>query len=84
VVPATAVVDTGLRQVVWREDEAGVVEPAEVKLAARVGAFVAVASGLEEGDRVVAQGAFLLSADQRLRPASGPAPAPAPTRMDRD
>jgi Cu(I)/Ag(I) efflux system membrane fusion protein len=86
VVPATAVVDTGLRQVVWREDEAGILEPAEVKLTARVGAFVAVASGLEEGDRVVAQGAFLLSADQRLRPPALPAPtaAPAPARVDRD
>jgi Cu(I)/Ag(I) efflux system membrane fusion protein len=68
VVPATAVVDTGLRQIVWREDEEGVLEPVEVTVAARAGPACAISSGLEEGERVVVQGAFLLSADQRLRP----------------
>jgi Cu(I)/Ag(I) efflux system membrane fusion protein len=75
VVPSSAVVDSGLRQIVWREDEAGILEPAEVKVASRAGALCAIASGLEEGDRIVVEGAFLLSADQRLRPARG-APEP--------
>jgi Cu(I)/Ag(I) efflux system membrane fusion protein len=76
-VPASAVVETGLRQVVWREGGDGVLEAAEVTVSARVGQVYAVGSGLQEGDRVVAQGAFLLSADQRLRPsASASASAP--------
>jgi Cu(I)/Ag(I) efflux system membrane fusion protein len=73
VVPASAVVDTGDRQVVWRQGE-GECSPqaAEVEVAARAGAYWAIAKGLAEGDRVVIHGAFLLKADERL--ASG-APA---------
>jgi Cu(I)/Ag(I) efflux system membrane fusion protein len=82
-VPASAVVDTGLTQTVWREDEAGVLEPVEVKVGARVGPLCVIASGLREGERVVAQGAFLLSADQRLKPTAGPtAEAPQPMQGD--
>lgn len=76
VVPASAVVDSGLRQVVWREDAEQGLEPVEVKVAARAGEVYAIASGLKEGDRIVARGAFLLSADQRLRsvPPEGSSP----------
>lgn len=73
VVPASAVVDTGDRQVVWRQGEKECSPQAvEVEVAARAGAYWAIAKGLAEGDRVVVHGAFLLSADERL--ASG-APA---------
>jgi len=82
VVPATAVVDTGLRQLVWRQDDEGLLEAAEVRVAARSSEHVLVASGLEEGDRVVAQGAFLLSADLRLRRATAPiAPRGSPSSV---
>jgi Cu(I)/Ag(I) efflux system membrane fusion protein len=79
-VPATAVVDTGLHQLVWREGEQGVLEATEVRISARVGQVYAVSAGLEAGDRVVAQGAFLLSADQRLRAAPEPPRRTEPAR----
>lgn len=72
VVPDTAVVDTGLRQVVWREDEDGTLEAVEVMVSARAGGLVAIGSGLDDGDRVVTDGAFLLSADLRLRSGGKP------------
>jgi Cu(I)/Ag(I) efflux system membrane fusion protein len=73
VVPAEAVVETGLARTVWREDASGTLEPVPVEVLARVGPQVAVSGRLQEGDRVVSRGAFLLSADQRLR-ASVPLP----------
>jgi len=74
-VPEGAVLDTGLHRVVWREIAPERFAPVEVTVAARAGGFCAIASGLAEGDRVVASGAFLLAAEARLKIVRAPAPA---------
>ena len=80
VVPVSAVVDTGGQQLVFRELTPGSYEPLAVAVSARAGDLCALASGPSEGDRVVAQGAFLLWAESRLkgRPAREPGAALAP------
>ncbi|HXN83189.1 MAG TPA: efflux RND transporter periplasmic adaptor subunit [Myxococcales bacterium] len=64
---ASSVIDAGPRRLVWREEGAGVFAPVDVLLGPRAGDSYPVMSGLSEGDRVVAQGAFLVDAESRLR-----------------
>jgi RND family efflux transporter MFP subunit len=72
-VPESAVIDTGTRRVVYREAVAGsgTFDMLEVKLGPRTGEFYPVVSGLQPGDRVATQGAFLVDAENRLNPAAG-------------
>jgi Cu(I)/Ag(I) efflux system membrane fusion protein len=65
-VPATAVLDSGLRQIVWVEVEPGRYEAAEVRLGPRAGDSYPVLSGLSEGQRVVVDGAFLLDSQAQI------------------
>lgn len=67
VVPADAVVYAGTRKVVFVEDAGGQLVPREVEVGSRVGDEIVVTSGLAEGDVVVAEGAFMVAADSRLR-----------------
>ncbi|MGB9625564.1 MAG: efflux RND transporter periplasmic adaptor subunit [Phycisphaerae bacterium] len=69
-VPEMAVVDTGTRQVVYRESAPGVFDMVEVRLGQRAGEFYPVISGLNEGDRIATRGAFLVDAENRLNPAA--------------
>lgn len=59
-IPATAVLDSGTRKLVYLERSKGLFEPREVELGPRAGAFYAVGKGLAEGERVVARGNFLI------------------------
>ncbi len=59
-VPAEAVLTTGLHQLVYVERKPGQYQLVEPKLGPRAGDFYPVLAGLAEGDRVVAQGNFLL------------------------
>jgi multidrug efflux pump subunit AcrA (membrane-fusion protein) len=70
-VPFSAVIDTGVRKVVFLEKGAGVFDAVEVTLGARAGEYYAVLKGLNAGDKVVTAGAFLLDAEARLNPAAG-------------
>lgn len=72
-VPELAVVDTGVKQVVYVQREAGVFEGVLVELGTRVGEFYPVLKGVQAGDRIVARGAFLVDAETRLNPAAGAA-----------
>lgn len=70
VVPASAVLFTGRRSVVYVEvpdAEAPTYELRQVELGARSGPVYPVRSGLAEGENVVIQGAFVLDADLQLR-----------------
>jgi multidrug efflux pump subunit AcrA (membrane-fusion protein) len=69
-VPEMAVINTGTRQVVYRETEPGVFDMVEVKLGPRAGEYFPVLSGLTVGDKVAARGAFLVDAENRLNPAA--------------
>jgi Cu(I)/Ag(I) efflux system membrane fusion protein len=78
VVPERAVVDTGLKKVVYVERAPGLFEGVEVELGPRVTLqdgprlvdYYPVLAGLRLGDRVAAAGAFLIDAETRLNPAA--------------
>ncbi len=68
VVPETAVIDTGMKKVVYIERESGIFDAIEVALGLRSGGYYPVISGLKKGDKVVAAGTFLIDAESRLNP----------------
>ena len=70
VVPKEAVLDTGLRQLVFVDRGQGRYEPAAVKLGRRSQNAVEVMEGLKEGDRIVTSANFLLDAESKLASAS--------------
>lgn len=65
-VPDSAVLDTGLRRLVFVQ-AGGVLEPREVRVAMRDGGTALVASGVAAGEQVVTRAAFLLDSESRLR-----------------
>ncbi len=67
-IPAAAAIDDGSHSYVYVDRGSGMFDARVVTLGPRCGAMIAVASGLEPGDRVVAQGAFLIDAETRLNP----------------
>jgi Cu(I)/Ag(I) efflux system membrane fusion protein len=69
-VPRDAVVDTGLRQHVF-VSTGDRFEPRTVALGVQLADRVEVRAGLEEGERIVAAGVFLLDSESRLRATGG-------------
>ncbi|WP_422929782.1 efflux RND transporter periplasmic adaptor subunit [Singulisphaera sp. PoT] len=69
-VPELAVIDTGRLKMVYIETEPGIYEGRKVVLGPRSGDRFPVLEGLAPGERVVAQGAFLVDAESRLNPPS--------------
>ena len=67
-VPAAAVIVDGARAIVYVERGAGMFDGVVVMLGPRCDTSFPVVSGLEPGDRVAAQGAFLIDAETRLNP----------------
>jgi membrane fusion protein, copper/silver efflux system len=81
VVPDSAVINAGDRQIVFVDPSDGRLEPREVELGAKAGGSFQVLSGLAEGDRVVTSANFLLDSESSLKAALGAmAPPPAGTR----
>jgi Cu(I)/Ag(I) efflux system membrane fusion protein len=70
VVPKEAVLDTGLRQLVFLDRGEGAYMPYPVKLGRRSQDSVEVLEGLKEGDRIVTSANFLLDAESKLTSAS--------------
>ncbi|HEY9765788.1 MAG TPA: efflux RND transporter periplasmic adaptor subunit, partial [Chroococcales cyanobacterium] len=66
-VPASAVVDTGTRKVVWIERGSNAFVPREVRLGNRSGDFYPVLSGLSQGEKVAATGAYLIDSSSQMR-----------------
>ncbi|WP_413936516.1 efflux RND transporter periplasmic adaptor subunit [Nitrospira sp. BLG_1] len=69
-VPKEAVLDTGLRQLVFMDLGQGRYEPISVKLGRRSQDSVEVLEGLKAGDRIVTSANFLLDAESKLASAS--------------
>lgn len=67
--PVDAVIHAGARDVVFVDQGGDRLVPRTVTLGARSGDWREVREGLAEGDRVVAEGAFLVAAESRLRSA---------------
>jgi Cu(I)/Ag(I) efflux system membrane fusion protein len=71
-VPESAVIDTGRLKIVYRETgTTWEYEGVAVQLGPRSGSLYPVLAGLEPGERVVTNGAFLVDAETRLNPAAG-------------
>lgn len=68
-VPASAIIDSGRRQVVLLALGDGRFEPREIKPGRRGNGFVQVLSGVAEGDKVVVNGNFLIDAESNLQAA---------------
>src|SRR5437870_1216255 len=71
VMPKEAVLDSGLRQLVFLDLGQGVYQPYPVKLGRRSQDYVEVLEGIKEGDRVVTSANFLLDAESKLASAGG-------------
>ena len=69
-VPESAVLQSGLRQLIFVEQSPGVFTPREVKLGAKADARFAVLDGLTAGERVVTSGNFLLDSESKLQSAT--------------
>jgi Cu(I)/Ag(I) efflux system membrane fusion protein len=69
-VPSDAVLDAGLRKVVFVEESENRFVPREVKVGAASGEMVEILSGLEKGESVASGAAFLLDSESRLRSAA--------------
>jgi membrane fusion protein, copper/silver efflux system len=68
-VPASAVIDSGERQVVLVAKGAGRFEPRPVKLGRRGEGYVEVLDGVSAGEEVVTSATFLIDAESNLRAA---------------
>lgn len=68
-VPDSAVLDSGTRQVVIIQREAGLFEPREVSLGMRADGYIEVTRGLEGQEEVVVRANFLIDAESNLRAA---------------
>ena len=67
VVPLTAVIDTGKRQVVWVERSSGVFESRDVEVGQRNSVMVQILSGIKPGERVAVSGAYLIDSESQLK-----------------
>ena len=67
VLPVSAVLDSGKRQVVWVETQAGVFEPRQVQVGQRTDDKVQILSGVKPGEKVAVSGAYLIDSESQLR-----------------
>jgi Cu(I)/Ag(I) efflux system membrane fusion protein len=66
-VPLTAVLDSGVRKLVYVEKTKGRFAPVEIVTGPRTDDSYAVVSGLNEGDKVAVRGSFLLDSQFQIR-----------------
>ena len=66
-VPVDAIMDSGLKQIVFVERGNGYFEPRRVKIGWRLGDRVEIVEGLKPGDRIVVSGNFLIDSESRMR-----------------
>lgn len=67
VVPVTAVIDTGKRQVVWVEASPGMFEPRDVQVGQQTDDKVQILSGINPGDKVAVSGSYLIDSESQLK-----------------
>jgi RND family efflux transporter MFP subunit len=80
IVPDSAIMDTGLRQVVFVNPRDGHFVPRLVKVGVRAEGRAQILSGVVPGERVAIKANFLLDSESRLRAAMAmPTPMPATT-----
>src|SRR5438552_8004928 len=67
VVPASAVMPTGSREIAFVDKGGGKLEPRVLELGEQIGDHYAVKSGLKEGERVIASANFLIDAESKVQ-----------------
>lgn len=72
-VPESAVLDTGVRKIVYLSREGDMIEQREVILGQKAGSYFEVFSGINEGDLVITSGNFLIDSESKLK-GTGEAP----------
>src|SRR6266478_4006532 len=78
VVPASAALQSGTRQIVFVDRGDGYLEPREVQLGGRAGDDFVVLKGLKEDERVVTSANFLIDSESQLQAALGSFVPPPP------
>jgi Cu(I)/Ag(I) efflux system membrane fusion protein len=71
-VPADAVLDSGLRKIVFVDRGGGLFEPRQVVTGERFDDRIEILQGLKAGERVVTSGNFLLDSESQLKAAGAP------------
>lgn len=71
VVPESAIIDTGTRQVAIIDKGSGYFEPRDVKLGVKVEDYYEVVQGLKPGERVVTSANFLIDSESKFKEALG-------------
>jgi len=71
VVPGSAILDSGNRQIAFVDRGEGRFEPREVKLGGRAGEDFEVLQGLSEGERVITSAGFLIDSESQIKAALG-------------
>jgi Cu(I)/Ag(I) efflux system membrane fusion protein len=66
-IPADAVINSGLKKTVFIDRGNGFFEPREVKTGRHLGGQVEIIEGLEAGERIVTSGNFLVDSESRLQ-----------------
>ncbi len=66
-VPAEAVLDTGMRQIVYVDKGDGYFEPREVKTGVKVEEMLEVLAGLKQGEKVASSAIFLIDSEAQLK-----------------
>jgi RND family efflux transporter MFP subunit len=69
VAPETAVLNSGDRQVVFLDRGDGHFEPRAVKIGQQSGGRIEILDGLQEGDRIVTSGNFLIDSESQIKAA---------------
>ncbi len=78
VIPATGVLQSGTRQIVFVSRGDGYIEPREVQLGWRAGDDFIVLKGLKEGEEIVTSANFLIDSESQLQAALGAFVPPPP------
>jgi len=75
-VPDEAVIDTGLRQIVYVDKGDGYFEPRAVTTGLRAEKFVEVVAGLKAGEKVASSANFLIDSEAKLKGIEAPGKTP--------
>lgn len=78
VVPASAILHSGTRQIAFVSRGDGYFEPREVQVGSRAGDDLIVLKGLQEGDTIVTSANFLIDSESELQAALGAFAPPPP------
>ncbi|MBP1747518.1 MAG: Efflux transporter, family, subunit [Deltaproteobacteria bacterium] len=71
-VPDEAVIDTGVRKIVYIDQGNGVFEPREVTTGARADKLVEIISGIKNGDKIASSANFLIDSEAKLKGIEAP------------